>query len=229
MANFEEVADETGADHFDPLEFDGAIETNGTPAEWRRATRCPCVDSSTGAYQLDCPYHAVGLGVVWGDPEEIKVLMPGRTDRFTAEMAGGVEMGGSMMVVKSTMTPSHADRIDLMAAEFTTSGEIFTVGDVNKLGHSKERLRFNPIELEYATAIVAGQLVTYVFPQVVVGDDGVITWDGGPPQGTQYSVRYRGRPAYVCWSPQSRDENAQKMPYRVAVKRLDSFEQRVVI
>ena len=85
------------------------------------------------------------------------------------------------------------------------------------------------LDVDDCEAIVAGVRTQYVLgTDFTLDENNAVLWANGPPDGTLYTVRYTARPVYVCWSPESRDEDATKQPYRVIAQRLDFFRQQPV-
>lgn len=218
------------ADHFDALEFDALLASHGTPARWRKARRCPCVDPSSGQPSIVCPFCVVYPGLLWDDGAEIIVLAPGRQRRDVYDQAGMVMEGTITITFPSNVTPAHLDSIELLYAVMLVNNEILERGRVDPLGRSAERVRMPTVlAVESCDAILDGELVQYRSgTDFSVDADGIVSWVGGPPSGTRYSLRYQARPIYVVWSPQSRDEAATKQPYKALAQRLDFFRQRVV-
>lgn len=139
------------------------------------------------------------------------------------------------LTFRSGIRPGHLDRVDFLSAEMVITNEILERGATNKQGASLERLRFgsSAIAVERCSAIegTPAALVEYVQGvDFTLGSDGSITWGIGdtPSDGVQYGLRYRARPSFVIWSPSSRDEATNKMPYRSLAQRLDFFAQRAV-
>ena len=157
-------------------------------------------------------------------------LAPGRQRRDVYDQAGAVMEGTLTLTFPSDVTPAHLDQVELLYAVMLVNQEILVRGGTDPIGRSTERVRMpSVLAVESCDAIVDGELVPYRSPgDFTVGDDGVVTWVGGPPAGTRYSLRYEARPIYIVWSPQSRDEGAVKQPYRAMAQRLDFFRQRVV-
>lgn len=217
-------------DHFDPVEYDRRIEEDGTPAIWRRARTCPCINRATGQAKVDCPV-CFGDAVFWGDGEDIKVLAPGRQRKDEYDVVGAWMQGMLMLSFPSTALPGHLDRVELTLAKMVVDNELLVKGASDRAGRSKERLRFrHALDVEACHAIVDGELREYaVVNDFSVDAAGVVRWvDGhGPPDGAQYSMRYVARPTYLLWSPQSRDEGGLKMPYRCMAQRLDFFRRSV--
>lgn len=219
--------------HFDPAEFDEAIRSHGTPVTWRKGTTCPCFDPMTGHAQIDCPYCEHGFGMLWDDGVPITILAPGRQRNDNYDVTGMWMNGIVMLTFVSTVTPAHLDMVELLAAEMVVNRELHVRGDTNKVGRSTERVRFRKVVMpEGAFAIVGVELQTYQpLTDFLIDADGVIVWaDGaGPPEGTQYSVRYLARPSYVIISPQSRDEGGgTKLPMKCLAQRLDFFNRAAV-
>jgi len=219
--------------HFDPVEFDDAVASHGTPVVVRRAVTCPCFDQTTGHSQTDCPFCERGFGILWDDGYLAKILAPGRPRRDDYDAIGFSLNGMITLTFPSTVTPGHLDLVELMVAEMVVNRELLTRDAVNKLERSTERLRFRQvITVEKIVAIVGGVLEEYHVPaDFSIRADASVQWVDamhGPPPEIQYSVRYRARPSYVVLSPRSRDVGGQKMPYRCEAMRLDFFEKPAV-
>lgn len=226
--------------HFDPEEFDSFIAAHGSDAVWRRARTCPCLDASTRQPSVACPFCRDWPGILWDAGTELRILAPNRQRRDEYEQPGLVERGMLFLTFPSragtgpdaiSVTPGHLDRIDLSgAAEMVVNDEVHVRGDVDPGGRSTERLRLHPsLAVEFCEAIVGGTLTTFVEGTAfTVATNGAITWISGPPNGTQYTLRYRARPSFVVWSPMSRDEGGTKQPYRVLAQRLDFWRRQVV-
>lgn len=227
--------------HFDPGEFDDFIDAHGTTVLWRKARTCPCLDPVTGQPGPACSFCRELPGVLWDDGTPLVLFVPSRqrTDIFDQ---GGKRIEGVVTVTfPSDVTPGPLDRLDLPVAEIVVNNERLVRGETDGVGRSRERLRLAPLRIEYVEAIVGadpeadpplvGELVQYI-PEIdfVLGLDGSINWvaSAGPPQGATYTVRYVARPAFILWSPMSRDEGGVKQPYRSIAQRLDFFRQPAV-
>jgi len=226
-------------EHFDPAEFDAFLLSHGTPAVWRKARTCPCLDPTSGQANINCPFCRDYPGLVWDAGVPITILAPGRARRDQYDQLGMWMQGMVTLTFPSTVTPGHQDQVEFLAAELVVNNERHTRGDPDPLGRSTERLRFpTPLNIEFCEAIVGadpdgrgGTLIQYgFFGDFTVSDAGTIDWVAGhgPAVGLTYTMRYTARPVYVCWSPMSRDEHATKQPYRVLAQRLDFFRQPVV-
>ncbi len=224
------LTDAGGEDHFDPDEFDAQLEAHGTPALWRRARTCPCVDPDTGAPNIECPYCLDQPGTLWDDGVPITVFAPARRRKDLYNAAGHLLEGVVTLTFPTSVTPGHLDWIELTAAECVVNRETHKRGELDPLGRSAERLRFpDVLAVESIDAIVGGVLQTYLpDTEFTVGFDASIQWVTGPPAQTLYTVRYVARPVYVCWGPESRDEGGAKQPTRCLAQRLDFFRQPVV-
>ena len=219
-------------EHFDAARFDAEIEAHGTQALWRKARTCPCRLEHTDQPDPTCPFCVEGI--IWDAGTPVKILATARKRRDHYDVAG-MWMGGMItLTFPSTVTPGHYDRFNLLNAEMVVNNERHTRGEVDRLGRSKERLRLDPVSaeaIEYCEAIEGDTLRSYVQPaDFSMGEDAVINWAGGhgPGEGVEYTLRYRARPAYVVWSPQSRDEGGTRLQYRADAQRLDFFKPRVV-
>jgi len=221
------------AEHFDPAEFDALIADHGTPVLWRRALVCPCQNLNSNAPDVTCPFCQPYSGLLWDDGVPLVLLAPGRNRRDVFDEAGMFMQGMVWITFPSTVTPGHLDQVVFAVAELTVNNERHIRGDTDKLGRPTERLRM-PIVLsvDWVAAIVGGDLARFVEgTDFTLGLDGSVLWvdaGHGPPTGVQYTVRYRARPHYVIWSPQSRDEHATKQPYKTMAQRLDFFRQPAV-
>lgn len=220
--------------HFDPAEFDECIEQHGVPANWRKSRICPCFDPKRGQSSITCPYCTLIPGRLYDAGTEVTVLAPGRERQDKYTDVGSWEQGFVNITFPTlddavSVTPGHFDIVELLSGEIVVNNEFLKRGELTPGGASRERLRLNPLRVEFIEAIVASVLVQYAFFTDYTFDAaGVITWINGPPSGTQYSIRYVARPTFIVWAPMSRDEAATKMPYRVHAQRLDFFERRAV-
>ncbi|HVM95631.1 MAG TPA: hypothetical protein VMT89_04550 [Candidatus Acidoferrales bacterium] len=216
--------------HFDPAKFDGQILQHGTPALWRKASLCPCLNPKTLAPDVNCISCRDLPGWVWDDGSSVIVFGPGRERRDVYDEEGHRIEGLVRFTLPSAITPGHVDRLDLLVAELVYNGEKFIRGKVDAANRSLERVRVRPvIAVERVLGRVAGNVQDFlVDTDVSIQEDGTIQWDNPPPDGTLYTVRYRSRPAYVCWEPMSRDEGGARQPYRVRAQRIDFFRQPAV-
>lgn len=208
--------------HFVAGEYDELLAQHGTLAIWRKAMFCACYDRRSGRVELDCPSCDRGVGVVWRDPEVIKVLLPGRARHEAYDMAGAWERGIVNITFPSRIVPGHYDRVDLLVGKIMVNNERHERGEVDRAGRSTERVRQIPVQIEKVEAFVGGASQEFD-SGFSLGLDGSIIWAAGPPDGSRYTVRYEARPAFVVWGPQSRDEFGNKMPYKVKAQRLDFF------
>ena len=219
------------AQHFDPVAFDGLLESHGAPTLWRRARVCPCLDPDTGNARIVCPFCVDFPGVLWDSGSAIKILAAGRQRHDQHEDFGLRLQGFTSFSFPSTVTPGHLDRLEILSGRMVVTQRLVR-GDVDIAKRSRERLRIAPVfAVEFCEAIVADALVAYVAgTDFAVDDAGAVTWatDAGPDDGVAYTVRYLTRPTYLCWSPQSRDEDGTKQPYRVTVQRLDLYTGKAV-
>lgn len=218
-------------EHFDPALFDGELEAHGTPARWRKARLCPCLNPTTGAPDPNCRFCAGYPGVVWDDAGELRVLAFARRRQDLYDQNGHLLKGVVTLTFPSTVVPSHLDQIELTAAVIVVNTEKHVRGQVDPSERSTERLRMpSVLAIEFCEAIVAGDLVRYVEGTDFLRTDsnGLIWAPSGPPADTLYTVRYTARPTYICWSPESRDENGGRQPYRCMAQRLDFFNQPVI-
>lgn len=217
-------------EHFDPSAFDDLLARHGTAVTWRRRRLCPCLAPDTGQPNIVCPYCRDLPGSIWDDGQSVTLFAPARRRKDLYDDAGHLLEGIVTFTFPTGVTPGHLDWVELLNADCIVNAEVHVKGEVDKLNRSTERLRFpDVIEAEFIDAIVADVLHTYSSGvDFNVGDDASITWTGGPPDGTQYTVRYSARPVYICWSPESRDEGGTKQPTRVIAQRLDFFRKRAV-
>jgi len=216
--------------HFSADRFNPFLAAHGTPATWKKAIGCPCVDKTTGQSELDC--LICDNGVLWESAgTEIVTLAPGRAKNELYDTAGLAMQGIVTLTFASTITPGHLDRIEMTAAEMVVNTDHFVRGAVNNLAKSRERLRFRDafLRAEYVKTIESDIETTYLpTTDFTVSADGTVTWvTAGPPADERYTIRYIARPVYIIWAPQSRDENASKMPYRAQAQRLDFFARQV--
>jgi hypothetical protein len=223
----------TSEEHFDAAAFDAELNAHGAPARWRKARLCPCLNLLTGAPDPNCPYCRTYPGLLWDDAGELRVLAPARRRQDLYDQNGHLLKGMVTLTFPSTVLPAHLDQIELSAAVMVVNNERHVRGEIDPAGRSTERLRLpTPLDVEYCEAIVAGVLTQYVLnTDFGLSDTNALQWaagDAGPPPGTLYTIRYTARPVYICWSPESRDENGSKQPYRCIAQRLDYFRQPVV-
>jgi hypothetical protein len=220
--------------HFDSPQFDAEIEAHGTPALLRPASRCPCYSPTTGQAAIDCPFCDQGL--IWGDGREIRILASNRRREDVYDVGGQRLEGMVMFTFPTGINLGHLDRVELLVARMIVNNEIQVRGATDKLGRSKERLRITPsFGVETCQALVGDepnrQLEQYVEGEdFTVDENGTINWapGEGPPNDTQYTMRYSARPTFLIWSPQSRDEGGSRMPYRARAQRYDFFERKAV-
>lgn len=219
--------------HFVAERFDDQLVLHGTPALWRRARTCPCLDPTTGAARIVCPFCRDLPGILWDTGESLTVLAATRRRRDDHDQLGLDLRGFTQFTFPSTITPGHLDQLVLNVGVMVVNDEQHIRGDTDKLGRSTERFRIYPaVSVEYCEAIVTVEaqqtLVQYaVGTDFSVAEDGTITWlTDGPPAEATYTLRYTARPTFVCWSPMSRDEGGTKQPYRCLVQRLDWFRRQ---
>ncbi len=222
----------TPSTHFDPAEFDRLIEAHGVPALWRRARTCPCIKVETGQPDFNCDLCGDLPGTLWDAGAELRVLAPGRQRRDEQQDIGQLMAGMVTLTFPSEYTPGHWDRVELLNAAMVVNNERHVRGAVDPVGRSTERLRIHPsLAVEYCEAIVGGLLVAYIEgSDFSIEGSGAIVWGAGrgPAVGVQYTLRYRARPVYIVWSPQSRDEGGTKQPYRCMAQRFDFFRREAV-
>lgn len=211
---------------FDAAAFDEEIQTHGIAANLRQALTCPCHLDDSRQPKVDC--DVCENGIVWGTGIPVDVLIPGRQRKDEYQDLGMWMQGMTYLTMRSTRTPGHLDRVDLLEAEMVVNAELHRVGETKKSGESTERLRlYNWVRMERVILLDdAGNIADQVEgTHYSVDANGVITWLVAPDPGKQYSLRYVARPSYVIWSPQSRDEAGEKMPYKSLVQRLDFFDR----
>lgn len=215
-------------EHFDAGEFNAAIASHGTPALWRKSRICPCRDSRTRQAAIDCPICEGGL--LWDDGSPITVFAFNRKREDLYDVPGQRLEGATSFTFPAGIVPGHLDMIVLQVGQIVVNNELHIRGELDNADRSTERLRVRPaFAIEFVEAIVDGQLEQYlVGAHLTVNDDGDIAWSSGPPEGTPYTMRYRARPTYVTWSPYSRDEGGQVMPYRSLALRYDFFDPKAV-
>lgn len=208
--------------HFDPARFDAEIESHGTPALWRRAMLCPCIDPDSSQPDPNCTVCRDLPGWVWDDGEPIVVLGPGRDKNEQFSEAGQRVEGGVTITFQSSVLPGRLDRIDFLETRMVVNGERLIRGKVVN-GLSFERLRVRPVlSVESVAARIAGEFLRIpVGTDVTFSADGIPTWINPVPDGTIYTVRYVARTAYVVWDPTERDEGGRKQPYKARCQRLD--------
>lgn len=211
-------------------DFDAEILAHGTPALWRRARMCPCFDPVTGHPAIDC--GVCTDGILWDGGQAVRILANNRRREDVYDIAGQRMEGMCMLTFPTGITPGHLDRVELTAAVMTVNNELHVRGELDKAGRSTERLRIAPaLSIEFCEAIVAGVVTAYAFfTDFTVDAAGAISWNPGhgPADGSQYTVRYTTRPTYLIWSPQSRDEGGERMPYRARAQRYDFFRRKAV-
>jgi hypothetical protein len=201
--------------HFDAERFDQLIAEHGTPARLRKARSCPCWDV-TGHPRRLCP-HCDGLGIAWAEPQEARVLMPGRDRRDQYDWMGYQLQGITHMTMQAPFTPAHYDLVELTAAELVITRERH-VWNGNPV-----RLRMPSVKLVESVLYIAGADLVEA-DATLAGN--TVALGAAVPSGTQITVRYVAMPAYVILSPIERDEAGVKMPYRALVQRLDFFSER---
>mgnify|MGYP001559718773 FL=1 len=218
-------------EHIDATLFDAELDTHGAPAAWRKARLCPCLDLTTGAPDPNCPYCVAYPGVLWGEPSALRVFAPARRRQDLYDQNGLLLKGIVTFTFQSTVVPGHLDQIELTPAVVVVN-ERHVRGQADPQARSTERFRFpSVLEIEFCESIVAGVLEQYALGvdfSVDASNAMVWTASAGPPAATLYTVRYTARPVYICWSPESRDENGDRQPYRCMAQRLDFFRQPVV-
>jgi len=109
------------------------------------------------------------------------------------------------------------------------NGEQLVRGQLDPQGRSCERLRLEPIEVEFCDAIVAGVLQSFT-----AGLEFTVGTDRSSPGGSAAAAGRHtlhaalpGRATYILWSPMS-GRGGAKQPYRVQAQRLDFFRQPAV-
>lgn len=217
-----------GVQHFRAVDFDRLLADHGTPAVWRRRRLCPCLDRITGQPDPNCPHCQVLPGSIWDEGASIVIFAPARRREDLYDPSGHLLQGMVTLTFPSAVTPGHLDWIELSAAEILVNGEWHVRGQLDALGRSTERLRLpHALSLEFVDSIAGEELTSYgIGSDVSLDPSGAIEWiTDGPAEGQLYSVTYRARPVYICWAPDSRDENATKQPYRSVAQRLDFFRQ----
>lgn len=225
------ITGETAHDHLNPADFDGEIRAHGAAATWRRARLCPCIEETTGHRSLDC--LLCEDGVLWDAGEPVRILSMNRVRDDVYDVTGQRLAGMVSLTFSTGISPGHLDRIELLSAVMPVNNERHVRGATRKPGGpSTERLRIYPaLSIEFCEAIVAGVLTPYAFwTDFVVEADGTIVWQPGrgPADGVAYTMRYTVRPTFLCWSPQSRDEGGQRMPYKCRAQRYDFFGRKAV-
>lgn len=216
--------------HFDASEFDAALESNGTPALWRKRRLCPCIDPRTGQPAVDC--LVCEEGNLWDDGSELKVLCTNRVRDDVYDEAGHRITGLTQITFPSAAVPGHLDLVQLLVGVMVVNSEKHVRGDQDNAARSTERLRVRPVfGVEFLEAIIGGALVSYETPtHYSIDANGAVVWaiGQGPAAGVTYTVRYTTRPTYAVWGPKSRDEGGNKMPYQVLARRFDFFDPKAV-
>lgn len=235
------AATQATAVHFNEARFERFIAEHGTPATWRKARQCPCLDEVTGQADPNCALCMTYPGIVW-DAQGIalNILAPGRSRRDFYDSLGAAERGIIQLTFPAVLpgsalplVPGHEDWVQFEAAQLTVNNERLIRGAVDPLGRSVERVRMPTVLNVDACESVTGRGVTAHLVEYVWNVDftidvtGAVTWSGSnvPASGQAYVLRYQARPVYICWGPQSRDEYGVQQPYKCFAQRLDFFRR----
>lgn len=206
--------------------FNTFLADIGARVTWRQASECPCRLPRSGGTQVDCPV-CEGLRYVWDDGIQTTIGVQGiKADR---KFAAFVEWEkGDMLATIPSDSPAYDvgeyDRFTMDEAEFRFSA-VLTKGVNDRLKYAKIR------RISRVWAIVDGEAQSYQ-EGVDFGVNGAaIAWvaEKGPPDGTQYTVRYFAAPEYFVYLsiPQDRIQSNLNLPKRVPLRLMDLFQQAV--
>lgn len=243
------LADIGGVVHFNPEEYDDAIETHGTSCEYRRSILCPCIQLDTQAPRLGCK-HCRGLGYLY--PEELRqpliVLDVSRSGNLKLVQAGLMASGQISLTFPRGFLPGRGDQI-LMDGDLHLVQEQLWQGGSRRLsrGHLSdqrppdsiplvqrpraERLLYEcEVQIEAVYYLADDELHQASCSEYVLLDGNVWRWQPGrgPAEGEAWTVRYRAPSCYFVENsaPVYRDEADRPCPYRVEAKRLDRIAER---
>lgn len=204
-----------------PDAFNAHLAHLGQDVTWRRAYRCPCRNSDSGASRSDCPVCG-GIGTTWSDPVAGVVGISGqKVQRMWADF--GMWQNGDVVLTIPSNTPVYAigefDRV-LMADSSAPFSYTFVHDGTDQI-----TVPVVEIDRVFWLSVGGDSIVEGGIP--IVGIDGTLTWTAGePPANQQYSITGRRRPEFFVYGdfPQDRAHHSgAALPRRVVLRLFDLF------
>jgi len=209
-------------------DFRNRVWEDGTLCDWRQACDCPCgtvsqVAGRTSAvrdFPLDCPL-CDGRGKVWGEPQEIMVLVTASASSEEVYNVWGEYSSGTVfMTFLPENLPMEWDKITLKQGSRMWTESRIRSGTIDgardqivkrKILMGSESDPTTPVEIELGVTMcfrgvglgVASQTPLVEGTDFEVTEDGMIDWTKGialgtaPAIGERYSIRYFARPVFV--------------------------------
>lgn len=231
--------------------FEDMIDRRGRQVQWQEAITCSCWNTASGQPAYTCKACG-GKGYIYQPSITSKALVTSVTLSNDWEaMAGVFEVGDAVATIPKripvrlptgqatgqfTDNPmfeiGQNDKIVLLDDEFKTSEVLIK---------NQPIARRNPDTLLNSIITRIKSLSTFdsntgVVTNYKLGTDytlnnNVIVWKAGgnaPPDGTQYSVTYFHRPAYVVIAslPKPRHQDGQDLPRYVALRYLSGAVEK---
>lgn len=252
LTNFYRL-DESDPYHLEVAELDGVIVQTGQPCELRRGLRCPCQPESALGARPSCE-SCGGLGFLYPAEHrepEIRILISGRNESATPEVAGFWQKGRVQLTFPSRIIPSYGDLILPQNTPHVVQERIQhrrRAIDPRTLAAAQEDRLFTPPpqtladdRLLYPDVEAVEAIAWTLADQTVrMGTLGVdfdlvgnrIRWrpNRGPEAGAMVSIRYRAPAAYLVQGDVApRTENGARLPYRcsgIALDRLGTPDLR---
>lgn len=205
-----------------PCRFNAFLNHIGQDVTWRVAHACPCVVPHSGAARPNCPVCS-GKKWFWGEtPVPSRIGVAGTRVQRDWRDFGRYESGDMVITLPSDQPIYAMGEFDRVVA--VQSSDVFQLQFTR--GRPGETLRFAPQSLTRAFWLDAAQNVVDGVPPVADAT-GALTWGaGGPPVGTQYTLRGTRSPEYYCFSELPADRpihGDMRLPRKVVLRKWDLF------
>ena len=185
---------------FDRDAFTRFIADKGYDVTWEKAVLCPNVPDDGLAprdHAINCTVCDHGLGFIYVDPIETKMLMQGFKLNQSFYAFGRWDAGNQLVTAEPEYRIGPWDRLTL-----GNGVARFTQRLTRQKGTTVDRLKYDPLCVEYVGWVDrSGALVTFAIDDAfqISADGTSIEWltDAQPDAGARYSVAYEYRPRYV--------------------------------
>jgi hypothetical protein len=189
-----------GTVDFDRDAFTRFIADKGYDVTWEKAVLCPNTPGNglaPGDHAINCTVCDHGLGFIYIDPIETKMLMQGFKLNQSFYAFGRWDAGNQLVTAEPEFRIGPWDRLTL-----GNGVGRFTQRITRQSGTTLDKLKYSPLCVVYVGWVDrSGALVTFTADEEfqVSADGGSLEWisDAQPDAGARYSILYDYRPRYV--------------------------------
>lgn len=184
---------------FDRDAFTRFIADKGYSVTWEKAVLCPNVPAGGLAprdHAISCQICDNGLGFIYVDPIETKMLMQGVKLNQSFYAYGRWDMGNMVVTAEPEFTINYWDRLTLCNGVSRFNQRL-----TRQRESRSDKLKYAALCIEYLAWVDrTGALVTFTVDNEfsLSADGSEIVWTTDQPDaGSIYTVAYKFRPRYV--------------------------------